>query len=76
MTMEEKTLQLTQLVGSFYKETGADITGPMGELGLSDEDLHKAGSILGTTCAEDTINIQTKHLQNDRNGYTLSLCVM
>lgn len=67
MTREEKIFQLTQLVSSFYKEQGADIPGPMGELGLSDDDLHKVGSVLGTACAEDTINIQSEHLLKDRN---------
>ncbi|MFC5531275.1 beta-glucosidase BglX [Cohnella yongneupensis] len=73
MTLEEKIDQLIQLAVPFFEgasETGL-ITGPMASLGITENTVHNAGSVLGMAGAQETINVQRKHLENNRLGIPL-----
>ena len=68
MTLDEKIAQLIQLVPHFYegsKDKG-DITGPMAELGISEEIVQNSGSVIGASGAKEIIHIQKTHLKNNR----------
>lgn len=65
MTLEEKIGQLMQLVPNLYSSKG-EITGPLNELGLTEEHLWQVGSLLGVANAEQAIEIQKRYLENSR----------
>ncbi len=67
MTVEEKIGQLTQYNGNLFIESDVDVTGPMTSLGLKEEDLKTVGSVLNFKNVEEVIEIQRKHLEQDRN---------
>lgn len=67
MTLNEKIGQLTQYNANLFIESDADITGPMANMGLTQEDLKNVGSVLNFESAKDVYEIQTKHLKEDRN---------
>ena len=67
MTMEEKIGQLAQYNANLFIDSDADITGPMANLGLTQEDLKSVGSILNFKNAQEVYDIQKKHLEEDRN---------
>lgn len=73
MTLDEKIGQLLQLATPFFKGASnrGEITGPMAEMGITDEDLHNCGSVLGASGAEEVINIQKAHLKENRHGIPL-----
>ncbi|OIU68856.1 glycoside hydrolase family 3 N-terminal domain-containing protein [Rossellomorea aquimaris] len=73
MTLDEKIAQLTQLATPFFKgaSDGGQITGPMAEMGISDETIGNAGSVLGASGAKEVKNIQRKHLEDNRLGIPL-----
>lgn len=73
MTLDEKIGQLLQLATPFFKGASnrGEITGPMAEMGITDEDLHNCGSVLGASGAEEVINIQKAHLAENRHGIPL-----
>ncbi|MBH9966992.1 beta-glucosidase BglX [[Bacillus] enclensis] len=73
MTLDEKIAQLTQLATPFFKgaSDGGQITGPMAEMGISDEMIGNAGSVLGASGAKEVISIQEKHLEENRLGIPL-----
>lgn len=73
MTLDEKIAQLTQLATPFFKgaSDGGQITGPMAEMGISDETIGNAGSVLGASGAEEVKSIQRKHLEENRLGIPL-----
>ena len=68
MTLDEKIAQLIQLVPRFYEGSNdkGDITGPMTELGISEEIVQNSGSVIGASGAKEIINIQETHLKNNR----------
>ncbi|OAO89126.1 hypothetical protein AXX17_ATUG04170 [Arabidopsis thaliana] len=73
MTRDEKIAQLIQLAVPFFEgasEAGL-ITGPMASLGITEDTVHNAGSVLGMAGAQETINVQLKHLENNRLGIPL-----
>ncbi|MBM7693794.1 beta-glucosidase [Peribacillus deserti] len=73
MTLEEKVAQLIQLATPFYeasKDRG-QITGPMVEMGITEDIVTSSGSVLGASGAQEVINIQKHHLQNNRLGIPL-----
>ncbi len=61
MTLEEKIGQLVQLPGYFQQE-GA-VTGPAGDMGLTQNDLRFAGSYLGIIGAEKIKKLQTAFME-------------
>ena len=67
MTVEEKIGQLIQLNAVFFKESAAEITGPLEKLGFAKEDLPNIGSVLNFQNAEEMIAIQKEHMEKDRN---------
>ncbi len=73
MTIEEKVDQLMQLAVPFYEgaEDEGQITGPMDSLGITQRTVHNSGSVLGMAGAAETINVQRKHLENNRLGIPL-----
>lgn len=71
MTIEEKIGQLMQFSSDVFADGGADVTGPMAKYQLSEEDLARVGSVLGTNTAETVIKIQKEHLKKDRNKIPL-----
>ncbi|MGF7046901.1 beta-glucosidase [Paenibacillus sp. DS2015] len=70
MTLEEKIAQMLQLVASYFvgSEDDGQITGPMESLGITEETVNQAGSILGLGGAAKVIQVQQDHLKNDRLG--------
>ena len=62
MSLQEKIDQMLQIMGGFFLEDAkAVLTGPKAQLGITDEDIRMAGSILGTYGAEQLIDIQKKY---------------
>ena len=60
MSLEEKIGQLVQLPG--YFQNGGTITGPAGDLGLTQEDLRLAGSYLSVIGAEKIRTLQEEYM--------------
>ena len=46
MTTEDKILQLTQMPYVYFKKDGGEITGPVKEMGFSEADISRLGTIL------------------------------
>lgn len=66
MSLDEKVNQLVQLHGRFYDpqaETGC-ATGPIEEMGLCEEQVWEAGSILTTVGAANLKRIQKKYMEH------------
>ena len=68
MTLDEKIAQLIQLASHFYEGSNAkgDSTGPMAELGISENVVHNSGSVIGASGAKEIVQIQDTHLKNNR----------
>ncbi|WP_414838565.1 glycoside hydrolase family 3 N-terminal domain-containing protein [Carnobacterium sp. TMP28] len=71
MTLEEKIGQTIQLSGEFFISEASEITGPMTEMHIDAERLKGVGSVLGVSGATAVIDIQTRHLKNNRLGIPL-----
>ncbi|WP_370452176.1 glycoside hydrolase family 3 N-terminal domain-containing protein [Cohnella sp. AR92] len=73
MTLEEKVDQLIQLAVPFFEgaSDAGQITGPMASLGITEQTVHNAGSVLGMAGAQETINVQRAHLERNRLGIPL-----
>lgn len=71
MTLDEKIAQLMQLSGEFYYAVESKITGPMEDMGITDEVVKYSGSVLGASGAEETIRIQSEYLKNNRHQIPL-----
>lgn len=67
MSLREKIGQLAQYNGNLFLESGAEVTGPMTDLGLTPEDLCYVGSVLNFNCFEEVRRIQEDHLAADPN---------
>lgn len=66
MTLKEKIGQLLQLLPSFFKEeTRGEITGPMEDLGIKEEHVWNAGTVIGISGAKEAIEIQKRYLENN-----------
>jgi beta-glucosidase len=68
MTLDEKIAQLTQLATPFFKgaSDGGQITGPMADMGITDEMIRNIGSVLGASGAKEVKNIQRIHMEENR----------
>ena len=68
MTLDEKIAQLIQLASHFYEGSNAkgDSTGPLAELGISNEIVQNSGSVIGASGAKEIVQIQDTHLKNNR----------
>ena len=73
MTLEEKISQLMQLATFFYKGAVGDgeITGPLEDMGISNDVVQNSGSVLGASGAWEVANIQREHLADNRLGIPL-----
>ncbi|MGI8315473.1 glycoside hydrolase family 3 N-terminal domain-containing protein [Halobacillus mangrovi] len=73
MTIEEKVGQLVQLATPFFKGATdrGEITGPMVQMNISEEDIKHTGSVLGASGAKETTNIQRVHMEENRLGIPL-----
>ncbi len=67
MTVDEKIGQLVQYNANLFADSDAEITGPMADLGLTKEELKYVGSVLNFSSVQEVIDIQNKHLSEDRN---------
>ncbi|MFI8688055.1 glycoside hydrolase family 3 N-terminal domain-containing protein [Rossellomorea sp. NPDC077527] len=73
MTLDEKIAQLMQLATPFFKgaKEQGQITGPMAEMGVTDDIIQNSGSVLGASGAQEIINIQLTHMEENRLGIPL-----
>lgn len=72
MTLNEKIGQLLQLTSNFLNPSkSGEITGPMSELGISDDERRNTGSILGTSGAAEMREIQEEYLKTNRHNIPL-----
>ncbi|WP_028784426.1 glycoside hydrolase family 3 N-terminal domain-containing protein [Thalassobacillus devorans] len=73
MTVEEKVGQLVQLATPFFRGATdrGEITGPMVQMNIDEEDIKNTGSVLGASGAKETKNIQKVHMEESRLGIPL-----
>ncbi|TMU85146.1 beta-glucosidase BglX [Bacillus sp. BHET2] len=73
MTLDEKIAQLTQLATPFFKGASnqGEITGPMVDMGIDEEVVRNSGSVLGASGAQEVMNIQRTHMEENRLGIPL-----
>ncbi|WP_085506580.1 glycoside hydrolase family 3 N-terminal domain-containing protein [Thalassobacillus devorans] len=73
MTIEEKVGQLVQLATPFFRGATdrGEITGPMVNMNIDEEDIKNTGSVLGASGAKETNNIQKVHMEESRLGIPL-----
>ena len=65
MSIEDKIGQLTQYEGNMFLDTQAIVTGPQRNLGLTDADTARVGSVLNFQNVAEMKQIQDTHLEND-----------
>lgn len=67
MTLEEKIGQLVQVTGETFLMKNVDIqTGPLKDLGISNETLYNVGSVLNITGIDKIEQIQDEYLSKNR----------
>ena len=67
MTLDEKIGQLVQVAGETFLNDNADIsTGPLKDLGISNDMLYNVGSILNVVGAEKIKKVQENYLARNR----------
>ncbi|UAL53241.1 glycoside hydrolase family 3 N-terminal domain-containing protein [Metabacillus dongyingensis] len=73
MTLDEKIAQFIQLAAPFYKGASSEgqITGPMADMGITKDVIQNSGSVLGASGAQETMDIQTAHMKENRLGIPL-----
>ncbi|GAB6991444.1 beta-glucosidase BglX [Paenibacillus pini] len=73
MTLEEKIAQLLQLTAHFHEGTESEgqITGPMEEMGISEQMVTASGSVLGLSGAQAIIDVQKAYMSKNRLGIPL-----
>ncbi|MBQ9940548.1 MAG: glycoside hydrolase family 3 C-terminal domain-containing protein [Clostridia bacterium] len=67
MTTKQKIAQLEQLAARYFTKNKTDITGPLRDLGLTEDELKIIGTNLGIGSVEDMIDVQNRHLDEDPN---------
>lgn len=70
LTLEEKIGQLVQLSGEFFN-ADAMAVGPQQKLGINQDIVDSAGSVLNVLGAEKVIEIQTRYLEKSRHKIPL-----
>ena len=64
MSLQEKVDQMMQLLGAFYQmDVDAVLTGPAAQLGIGEEDVDMAGSVLGVYGAGTLMKIQKSYME-------------
>ncbi|MCM3290129.1 beta-glucosidase BglX [Paenibacillus sp. MER 180] len=73
MTLEEKIAQLLQLTGHFHEGSDSDgqVTGPMEEMGITEQMVAASGSVLGLSGAQGVIDVQQNYMKKSRLGIPL-----
>ncbi|MDK8179864.1 glycoside hydrolase family 3 N-terminal domain-containing protein [Paenibacillus sp. UMB4589-SE434] len=73
MTLEEKVAQLLQLTAHLHEGAGSEgqVTGPMEEMGITEQMVSASGSVLGLSGAKAIINVQQNYLEKSRLGIPL-----
>ncbi len=72
LSLEDKIGQLQQLATPFYiAKTQGEITGPLQDMGISEADIWRSGSVLGINDAEEAIEIQNKYLEKSTHKIPL-----
>ncbi|GEK88462.1 beta-glucosidase [Alkalibacterium putridalgicola] len=66
MTLKEKIGQLSQIISEPYTSEDFEITGPLTELGIPQDLVPLAGSVLGASGAEANMTIQEQYLKQSR----------
>lgn len=67
MTLEEKAAQLTQLSGQYFvRKAQSNVTGPVEEMGLTQQSVDAAGSVLSVFDVDNIIMIQRQYLEDSR----------
>ena len=75
MTIEEKLAQMTQLSAMFLgTEQNMDLTGPLTELNITEENLTNIGSTLNYFGAEKTMELQKRYME--KNSHHIPLLFM
>lgn len=62
MSLEEKVNQMSQVVGGFFDDDTV-ITGPMAEMGFTEENIALSGSVIGSMGAETVKKIQKDYME-------------
>ncbi|MCT4660947.1 MAG: beta-glucosidase BglX [Tissierellales bacterium] len=72
LTLKEKIGQLIQLAAFFFNpESVGEITGNLTEMGLEEEDVFRAGSVLGISGAKELKLIQSRYLEESNHDIPL-----
>lgn len=73
MTLDEKIAQLLQLATPFFAgaNDNGQITGPMEEMGITEDTVRNSGSVLGASGAKEIISIQKAYMEKNRLGIPL-----
>lgn len=71
LTLEDKIFQLLQLSGSFYQDAPDLVTGPKSKLGINDDAIQNAGSVLNVRGADKIKAIQKSYLENSHSKIPL-----
>lgn len=72
MTIEEKLAQMTQLSAMFLgTEQNMDLTGPLAELNITEENMTNIGSTLNYFGAEKTMALQKRYMEKNRHHIPL-----
>ncbi len=61
MSLEEKVNQMSQVIGGFFDDDTV-ITGPMAEMGFTEENIELSGSVIGSMGAETVKKIQKSYM--------------
>ena len=67
MSLEEKVNQMSQVVGGFFADDTV-ITGPMAEMGFTEENIALSGSVIGSMGAENVKKIQKAYMEKHRDN--------
>lgn len=62
MSLEEKVNQMSQVIGGFFDDDTV-ITGPMAEMGFTEENIELSGSVIGSMGAETVKKIQKSYME-------------
>lgn len=73
MSLEEKVNQMSQVVGGFFDDDTV-ITGPMAEMGFTEENIALSGSVIGSMGAETVKRSRKPTWKNTRITFHCCLC--
>lgn len=72
LSLSEKIGQLQQLASTFFiEDSEGELTGPLKDLGISEDKIWTSGSVLGVNSAKEAYEIQRKYLEKSENKIPL-----